>query len=125
MNGNGMRSGTNGSQKLRELLDDKLANLGRQARDEIFVERRAEPEEQMELLAAVDMAAGQLNREAELRRQVREALERITRGTYGVCELCHEMISERRLEAVPWARMCRMCQEQADEAGTIRGGTLQ
>lgn len=39
--------------------------------------------------------------------EVKRALERIANGTYGVCEVGGEPISEERLEANPAARTCR------------------
>ena len=38
--------------------------------------------------------------------EIDEALRRIDRGEYGVCEDCGEPIEEPRLEAVPWAKRC-------------------
>lgn len=40
---------------------------------------------------------------------VRQALERIERGTYGQCELCGEGIDAQRLTAVPEASRCVGC----------------
>ncbi|MFH1956373.1 MAG: TraR/DksA C4-type zinc finger protein [Patescibacteria group bacterium] len=37
---------------------------------------------------------------------VKEALEKIKKGTYGICETCGEMINEDRLEAFPCAKNC-------------------
>jgi RNA polymerase-binding transcription factor DksA len=37
---------------------------------------------------------------------VKDALEKIEEGTYGVCETCGEEIEEARLEANPAARTC-------------------
>ena len=39
------------------------------------------------------------DRERKLISKINEALERIDDGSYGVCELCGEGISEKRLEA--------------------------
>jgi len=41
--------------------------------------------------------------------QVRAALERIESGTFGVCDLCGEEISDGRLEAVPYTGLCIDC----------------
>lgn len=51
-------------------------------------------------------------------REVDQALERIDKGEYGVCEECGDPISIKRLNAVPWARRCLECQESRsfDEA---------
>jgi RNA polymerase-binding transcription factor DksA len=43
--------------------------------------------------------------EAELA-DVEHALKRLDVGTYGVCEVCGEPISPRRLESSPAARLC-------------------
>ena len=37
------------------------------------------------------------------------ALARIEKGTYGVCKKCGQDISEARLDAVPFALLCREC----------------
>jgi DnaK suppressor protein len=49
-------------------------------------------------------------------KQVDEALYKIRQETYGLCEACGEMISERRLEALPFARLCIACQEEEERA---------
>ena len=45
---------------------------------------------------------------------IEDALARITRGTFGVCEVCKQPISKARLEAVPWTRVCRDCKEKPE-----------
>lgn len=40
---------------------------------------------------------------------VHAALERLTAGTYGVCERCGQRIPDARLEAVPEATHCVGC----------------
>lgn len=40
-----------------------------------------------------------------------EALARIESGTYGICLHTGEPIEPKRLEAVPWARLCIKAQE--------------
>jgi DnaK suppressor protein len=40
-----------------------------------------------------------------------EALARIEAGEFGECVNCGEPVSEKRLEAVPWARYCLKCQD--------------
>ena len=54
--------------------------------------------------------------DAHLMRAIEEALARISRGRFGVCEVCRQPISKARLEAVPWTRVCRDCKE---EPGTL------
>ena len=44
-------------------------------------------------------------------RAVAAALERISAGTYGICENCGEDIGEARLQVVPEATRCVNCAE--------------
>lgn len=46
-------------------------------------------------------------------RLVEEALDRLDTGDYGICVACDEPIAEKRLLALPWARYCVTCQENA------------
>jgi DnaK suppressor protein len=69
----------------------------------------------------VDHAAAALEVELQVRlretdskllRAIDEALGRIERKTFGVCQACMKPISAPRLDAVPWSRLCRECKEQ-------------
>lgn len=44
--------------------------------------------------------------------EVKDALLRLRKGTYGICEGCRTRVSPRRLQALPWARYCLSCQEK-------------
>lgn len=50
-------------------------------------------------------------------RQVEEAIDRVKAGDYGVCLMCEEPIPPRRLQAIPWAKYCVVCQDRASEMG--------
>jgi DnaK suppressor protein len=39
------------------------------------------------------------------------ALDRMAAGEFGACLACGEAISNRRLNAIPWAEYCIRCQE--------------
>lgn len=41
---------------------------------------------------------------------VQEALSRIEKGTYGICQKCGNSIEEERLETLPYAAYCATCQ---------------
>ena len=58
--------------------------------------------------------------ESETLRKIDEALIRLDEGSYGVCSECDESISEMRLKALPFASLCRDCQEQAEESEAAR-----
>lgn len=42
---------------------------------------------------------------------IREALDRIEDKSYGTCVNCENAIQPKRLEAVPWTRLCIQCQD--------------
>ena len=43
------------------------------------------------------------------------ALGRLEDGEFGICELCGNGIGLKRLDAVPWTRYCRDCQEEVEK----------
>ncbi|MCM3876009.1 MAG: TraR/DksA C4-type zinc finger protein [Thermoanaerobaculia bacterium] len=46
---------------------------------------------------------------------IEEALGRLDAGSYGTCIHCSQVVQEKRIEAVPWARHCLDCQELQDK----------
>jgi DnaK suppressor protein len=49
--------------------------------------------------------------------QIEAALQRIREGSYGQCEGCSEEIADARLEALPCATLCIVCQRAEEQAG--------
>jgi len=47
--------------------------------------------------------------------QIDQALTRIDEGVFGSCQNCGTLMSEKRLNAVPWALHCVDCQELAEK----------
>ena len=43
--------------------------------------------------------------------EIEDALKRIEKGTYGICEMCDESIAIGRLRAKPFAKFCTPCRE--------------
>jgi DnaK suppressor protein len=54
------------------------------------------------------------NNDRQFLQMVERALSNMDEGIYGECEHCGEEINERRLEAVPWAHHCILCQEKLE-----------
>jgi DnaK suppressor protein len=42
---------------------------------------------------------------------ISEALERVNDKSFGTCVNCENAIQPKRLEAVPWTRLCIQCQD--------------
>ena len=50
--------------------------------------------------------------DAKILQAIEEALERVEHGTYGTCRDCGEPVSDARLTAIPWTRVCIACKEK-------------
>lgn len=55
------------------------------------------------------------NSDRKLLQMIDEALERVEDGTYGECQHTGEPIETKRLDAVPWARLCIKAQELEEQ----------
>ncbi len=61
------------------------------------------------------------DRERKLIGKIREALERIEDGTFGICEVCGEEIGAKRLEARPVTTLCIDCKTKQEASEKARG----
>ena len=59
-----------------------------------------------------------LRHEKHLLEQVERALERLSAGTYGLCEGCGASIPLARLEAIPYASLCLDCQQRLEKTAS-------
>jgi RNA polymerase-binding transcription factor DksA len=67
-----------------------------------------------------DFALSLLSSDQDAVYEIEEALKRIERETYGVCELTSKAIPKARLEAIPWARFTVQAQAQLEREGALR-----
>jgi DnaK suppressor protein len=72
-----------------------------------------------------ELEARLLEREAEARGRIREALLRGGRRDRIACAECGQPIGERRLLALPFTDVCRACQEAREADETRRSPMLQ
>jgi RNA polymerase-binding protein DksA len=96
--------------KLRELLD-----VSRE-REELRIEYLADPTDQVRSNTDREMTVQRLDHQTRLIHYVQSALVKIEDGVYGLCERCEEPIPRKRLDAVPWARLCVPCQSEVEVA---------
>jgi DnaK suppressor protein len=94
-------------------------------RDEIAIEKAPDTIDEVQLMGERELAIRNLDRDSNLQRQIRRALARVARGTYGVCLYCEEDISLRRMAALPWADFCISCQEQIDRREIEVDGNIE
>ena len=67
-----------------------------------------------------DFALSLLSSDQDAVYEIEEALKRIEKKTYGVCELTGKTIPKARLEAIPWARFTVESQAQLEREGALR-----
>ena len=67
-----------------------------------------------------DFALSLLSSDQDAIYEIEEALKRIEKNTYGVCELTGKPIPHARLEAIPWTRFTVQAQAQLEREGALR-----
>jgi RNA polymerase-binding transcription factor DksA len=67
-----------------------------------------------------DFALSLLSADQDAIYEIDEAIKRIQKGTYGICELTHKPIPKARLEAIPWTRFTVEAQAQLEREGLLR-----
>lgn len=67
-----------------------------------------------------DFALSLLSSDQDAVYEIEEALKRIERNTYGICELTGKPIPRSRLEAIPWTRFTVQAQAQLEREGALR-----
>ena len=112
----------------------RLAEL----RDQFHAQRRALVQDAKEEQAAYsqhmadagtdaydrDWALSMLSQEQNALYEIEEAMNRIKKGLYGICELTGKPIEPARLEAIPWTRFTAKAERELEEQGKIKRARL-
>lgn len=102
--------------KRQEIMKEIEGNLGQSLTED--QQRRLESARDVgdQALMDLDRELGISLMEMRNRRRqsIDEALNRLRDGTYGICAECGVEISEKRLQAVPFAKLCVECQSKAE-----------
>jgi len=105
---------------LRQNLLEMKNKLVAEIDSELKAEREGNKDEGMD---TYDLASEERDREINFIlsdrervkiKQIDDALLRLEDGSYGVCESCGLEIAEERLEAMPFTRLCRDCQQDME-----------
>jgi DnaK suppressor protein len=97
----------------RREIHEKLRSLRETLPAEVVEVRDPEERSVADFVQEVDFALMEM-KSATLSK-IDEALQRLGEGRYGVCADCGQEIAEARLQAVPFASLCRDCQEQVEQ----------
>ncbi len=71
-----------------------------------------------------DFALSLLSSDQDAVYEIEEALKRIEKKTYGICELSGKNIPRARLEAIPWTRFTVEAQAQLEKEGALKSRRL-
>jgi DnaK suppressor protein len=71
-----------------------------------------------------DFALSLLSSDQDAIYEIEEALKRIEKNTYGVCELTGKQIPKTRLDAIPWTRFTVEAQSQLEREGALKSRRL-
>lgn len=102
--------------RLREKITGQINFLAKdnlnRTKDDVEIEFRSE--EQGTDNFDRDFALNRVSSEQEVVFEIDEALNRLQIDSYGLCEKCVKPIEKARLAALPYTRMCKLCQSQAE-----------
>jgi DnaK suppressor protein len=103
----------------KKYLEGRLEELLSQADDTVSgmttpKENFPDPTDRAALEADRNFMLRIRDRESKLIKKIKEALERIDNGTYGICDSCGEDISIKRLKARPVTTQCIDCKSKEE-----------
>ncbi len=108
---------------LKGILEDRRREVHeklRSLRESIPVDTKdvkdAEEQSVDDFVQEVDLALMQMK--SETLKKIEQALVRLEAGSYGRCQECDAALPAARLRALPFAALCRDCQEEAES--TVR-----
>ena len=110
----------------KDLLNERLDDLLLEANKTVsgmseFKENMPDPADRATLQTDRDFTLRIRDRERKLIGKIKEALQRIEDGTYGICDSCEEEISDERLKARPVTTLCIECKKKQEDEEKVRG----
>ena len=106
------------NQQLDELLNEVNKTVNDMSDDN---ENMPDPSDRATLESDRNFTLRIRDRERKLIGRIKDALERIDSGTFGICESCEEDISEQRLKARPVTTLCIDCKKKQEDEEKIKG----
>ena len=107
--------------RYKKMLEDSKLSLLQSAKKTLMEESNFDTDD---LPDEIDLASSEYtqsmvfrlrDREKFLLKKIDDAMARIENGTFGICEICEEEISVKRLEARPVTTMCIRCKEEQEK----------
>ena len=105
-------------QKISELLNDQMKTISVMT---VASERQTDPNDQASMEVERNFELRIRDRERRLILKMKEAIQRIDNGTFGICDDCGEEISEKRLIARPVTTQCIDCKTREEKIERLSG----
>ena len=103
---------------LRQSIVGKTATLKTNALEQT-IDRAGEDEDGSDSFMRLQNL-GQVGEQNKTLQKIDEALHRIDDGTYGMCEVCGQLIRKARLQHLPFAHTCMECQSEMEANRDLR-----
>jgi DnaK suppressor protein len=103
--------------ELRSILEsrrDELVRAMHRLLEQLAVNGCGDSVDQMHEQENRNIAVQSVVRMSKELHDVKRALAKMQDGTFGLCDLCEEELTPKRLRAMPWARYCIVCQERRE-----------
>lgn len=102
----------------RRELSAKLRSIRETLPEEVQQVKDAEEQSMADIVQEVDFALMQMK--SETLAKIDDAMVRLSQGQYGICLECNQEIAAARLKAVPFADLCRDCQQRQEDQAAQR-----
>jgi RNA polymerase-binding transcription factor DksA len=109
--------------ELRERLRNQMAGLAKESAEEIAGYSLHMADSGTDNFDR-DFALSLLSSDQDAVYEIEEAMQRIEKKTYGVCELTGKTIPKARLDAIPWTRFTVDAQMQLEKEGALKSRRL-
>lgn len=106
------------SQRLEDLLTDANKTVSGMTDP---VENFPDPTDRASMESDRNFELRIRDRERKLIGKIKDALERLEDGTFGICDECGEDISEPRLKARPVTTLCIDCKKKQEKDEKVKG----
>lgn len=105
--------------ELRERLQSQMSGLAKESAEEMATYSLHMADSGTDNFDR-DFALSLLSSDQDAIYEIEEALKRIEKHSYGICELTGKAIPKARLDAIPWTRFTVEAQAQLEREGALR-----
>jgi DnaK suppressor protein len=87
---------------------------------EIEIDTALDVADKAETSYTKEFLLGLTDSEREQLQLIDQALDRLEKGEYGLCQVCHREIGKKRLQIIPWTPYCIDCQEKIERGASAK-----